>query len=516
MARSETPRSSVQPLAVTVVLLVVMIPILVGGGAFVGRLVSQGFAAESTVRAAENDLAAITRAQLDEETGIRGYAATGQRIFLQPYDTGLVDFAHSDAALHRDADRLQLADRSAIADLEATNATWRREVATPLLRDPSNADPIELRGKVLIDHFRVDTNQLSALIDRRQTEQDTQTQIAISRINLLVLVAVVLIAAAAIGFGIVQTRLARRLEIEERNAAELRAAYDTEKRIAETLQDAFLQRPLPTTPAVSFSATYVPATEEAKVGGDWYDGVELEKGRVMFVIGDVAGHGLDAAVSMNRTRQALVSAAVRDPDPATLLARVNRELVRERGRMVTAVCGYADSQTYEFTYATAGHPPPVLVEPGRRPRLLEFGGLPLGVMDAAVYRTYSVQTLPGAMLVLYTDGAVEHSRDVLLGEQQLLDAVASVCGGEAVEHAAAAIHARIFDGRAVGDDVAILTVTFAGPEDVVGEGGEGAAIVAAGSRGGTQTISGTIVSLFDRAVRRRQVPERERAPRRIA
>jgi serine phosphatase RsbU (regulator of sigma subunit) len=219
---------------------------------------------------------------------------------------------------------------------------------------------------------------------------------------------------------------------------------------------------------------------------------------------------------MNRTRQALVSAAVLDPDPAALLSRVNRELVRERGRMVTAVCGYADSQTYEFTYATAGHPPPVLVEPGRRPRLLEFGGLPLGVVDTSVYRTHRVQTIPGAMLVLYTDGAVEHSRDVLAGEQQLLEAVASVCGGDSVEHAAAAIHAHIFDGRAVGDDVAILTVSFAGPEDVVGEDNDAAAIVAAGSRGGTQTISGTIVSLYDRGKRRRWFPTRERAPRKIA
>jgi serine phosphatase RsbU (regulator of sigma subunit)/CHASE3 domain sensor protein len=516
MSRSATWGASVQPLAVTVVLLVVILPVLIGGGRLVAQLVSQGFAAGAHVRAAENDLAELTKAQLDEETGIRGYAATSQRVFLEPYQDGRREFVHSYAALRHDADALDLPDRSTIADLGATNRRWEDAVATPLLRDPTDADPIQVHGKELIDHFRADASVVGAQIDRRQAEQDTQTQAAIGRINLFVLAAVVLIAAAAIGFGVVQTRLARRLEAEERNTAALRAAYQTEKRVAETLQDAFLQRPLPTTPAVSFSATYVPATEEAKVGGDWYDGIELGKGRVMFVIGDVAGHGLEAAVSMNRTRQALVSAAVLDPDPAALLSRVNRELVRERGRMVTAVCGYADSQTYAFTYATAGHPPPVLVEPGRRPRLLEFGSLPLGVMDAAVYRTHSVQSLPGAMLVLYTDGAVEHSRDVLAGEQQLLDAVASVCGGESVEHAAAAIHAHIFEGRAVGDDVAILTVTFAGPEDVVGEDGEPAAIVAAGSRGGTQTIAGTIVSLYDRALRRRWQPSRERAPRRIA
>ncbi|HTW83564.1 MAG TPA: SpoIIE family protein phosphatase [Candidatus Sulfotelmatobacter sp.] len=514
MSRYEMSRTSARPLAVTALLLIVVVPILIGGGALVRQLVDRGFGAELRVHQAQLDLGSVLNAQLDEETGVRGYAATGNRLFLAPYQHGRDDFAGSMAAVERDAAALQLDDRTAIADMRATNQRWQRLVAEPLLRNARDGDVIQLHGKALIDRFRLDADRVDTMIAARQALQDASTRAAIDRINLLVLVAVVAVSLAALGFGIVQTRTVQRLEAEERLAGELRVAYETERRVAETLQDAFLQRPLPTTASVSFSATYVPASEEAKVGGDWYDGVELSRGRVMFVIGDVAGHGLEAAVAMNRTRQALVQAAVLDADPASLLSRVNAELMRDRSRMVTAVCGYADSQNYVFTYATAGHPPPVLVEPGRAPRLLEFGGLPLAVMDSAVYRSHSVQTLPGAMLVLYTDGAVEHSRDVFEGEQRLLEAVASVCGGDPVEHVAAAIHARIFDGRAVGDDVAILTVSFAAPGDMRTGDRDASRIVAEGTRGGSASIGGTIVSLYDRVRRRR--PPGVSEPRRIA
>jgi serine phosphatase RsbU (regulator of sigma subunit) len=225
------------------------------------------------------------------------------------------------------------------------------------------------------------------------------------------------------------------------------------------LQEAFLQKPLPKLTGVSFSATYVPATESTKVGGDWYEGVELSEARVLFAIGDVAGHGLPAAVSMNRARQALLSASLLDPDPASLLTRVNETLLRQNSPMVTALCGYADSQTYQFTYATAGHPPPILLEPGKALRSLQYGGLPLSIVRHAEYRSHTIQTVPGAMLVLYTDGLIEHSHDVLTGEALLLEAVAQSVHEKASDPAGS-IRDAIFKERTVGDDVAIFTIAF--------------------------------------------------------
>jgi serine phosphatase RsbU (regulator of sigma subunit) len=490
---------STRSLAVTIVLVLVALPVLIVGGLFVRGLVDASFHTAEQVRAARTLGFEALRYQLDEETGIRGYAATHQRSFLQPYRESQPKLDATLANLRAALTGLGLADGTAAVDAAgAANHEWLRRVARPLLADSRDALPIQRYGKTLVDRFRAQLARVDTALAGRERALDAQTQAAIDRIDLLVLAAIVAIAVIGLALGIGQTRLSRRLAAQERESAALRVAYQTEKRVAETLQEAFLQKPLPALTGVTFSATYVPATEETKVGGDWYEGVELPGDRVMFAIGDVAGHGLEAAVTMNKARQSLVSAALVDPDPAAMLGRVNAELTRQAGRMVTAVCGYADSRTFEFTYATAGHPPPVLIEPGRPPRMLEFGGLPMGVMEVPGYRTFTVQSVPGAMLVLYTDGALEHSRDVIEGEAMLLDAVQrAVTSGEP----ATAIRDNIFTGRSVGDDVAILTIAFVAHPAGTGGGALAATVVASGSRGGTLPLGGSVVSPAERLLR---------------
>jgi serine phosphatase RsbU (regulator of sigma subunit) len=207
------------------------------------------------------------------------------------------------------------------------------------------------------------------------------------------------------------------------------------------------------------SAAYVAATEEAKVGGDWYDALPLSQDRVMLAIGDVTGHGIEAAVAMNKARQMLIGCALVDPTPGHVLARVNAELVAERSPMITAVAGLIDARTREFRYASAGHPAPVLLEPGRRARFLEVGSLPLGVNADTQYATHRVASAPGALLVLYTDGMIEHSHDVLQGETILLEAVESAAE-RAVEDPAKAIRDAIFSRYQISDDAAILAIRF--------------------------------------------------------
>jgi serine phosphatase RsbU (regulator of sigma subunit) len=320
---------------------------------------------------------------------------------------------------------------------------------------------------VLVDRFRFDVATIDAVIARHEATVNGSAARAIDRIGLLTGGAVALVLLISLLYAVQQAALADRVE-RERAAAEareheaevLRAAYATEKRIADTLQEAFVQRPLPEHPTFRFSATYVPASEETKVGGDWYDALELPGNRVLFAIGDVTGHGIEAAVTMSRVRQALISSALLDPTPAPLLARVARELYTNTAPLVTAVAGFADANTYEFVYASAGHPPPVLIEPGRPPRMLDFGSLPLGAMYDNEYVTHRVQSVPGAILVLYTDGAIEHSHDVIEGERILLAAAADAARVVPPDPATF-IHESVFSGRAVGDDVAILTIGFA-------------------------------------------------------
>ncbi|MGA8796979.1 MAG: PP2C family protein-serine/threonine phosphatase, partial [Candidatus Cybelea sp.] len=211
---------------------------------------------------------------------------------------------------------------------------------------------------------------------------------------------------------------------------------------------------------LGLGATYLPAAEEAKIGGDWYDAFELPGDRVLLAIGDVAGHGIDAAVAMNRTRQLVMSCALIDPRPGPVLERVNVELHRNQSPMVTAMIALVDARTCEFAYAAAGHPPPVLLEPERGARFLEVGSVPLGVLGNAVFRDHRVQSMPGALLVLYTDGVIEHSRDVVAGEELLLAAVESAAQASPAD-IAAAIRYRIFGDGKASDDVAILTLRFA-------------------------------------------------------
>jgi serine phosphatase RsbU (regulator of sigma subunit) len=99
----------------------------------------------------------------------------------------------------------------------------------------------------------------------------------------------------------------------------------------------------------------------------------------------------------------------------------------------------------------------VIVEPGRAARLLEFGSLPLGVTPATQYQTHRVQTAPGAMIVLYTDGLIEYSRDLAQGEAALLEAAEAAARSPSTE-SAEAIRDEIFRRRSVADDVAIVTV----------------------------------------------------------
>jgi len=448
---------------------IVLIALFVAAGFFTHGYVLTAATTSERLYTVRNDAARALKLQLDEETGIRGYAATRDRSFLDPYRAaarGRLESAFSRLGSDLATSRLAAAE-PALADARATSARWNREVAAPTIAHPSQgAHRVEKRGKELMDDFRRDLDSIDGLLERRESLVSEELRAAIDRITVLVIVAGIVSSIVALLYARQQVRAAERIaagerqaEAERRERALLQGAYEAEKHIADSLQTAFSQRPLPSLETLRFSASYVPATEETRLGGDWYDVLALHGDRVLFTIGDVTGHGIDAAVTMNRARQSFVSAALLDVDPGSVLARVNADMVAREDRLVTAVAGVADPATYEFVYAIAGHPPPVLAEPGRPPRFLECGSLPLGGIPEAQYSTRRLQSMPGATLVLYTDGAVEHSRDVIAGEALLLEAVEHAAEHPEVE-AAAWIHREIFQGRSVGDDVAILTIGF--------------------------------------------------------
>ncbi|MGR6918194.1 SpoIIE family protein phosphatase [[Actinomadura] parvosata] len=187
--------------------------------------------------------------------------------------------------------------------------------------------------------------------------------------------------------------------------------YQRAQQIALALQYSLLAEP-PRLPGPRIVARYRASPAAAEVGGDWYDSFVLPDGVPVMVIGDVAGHDLGAAVAMSQLRNMLRALAMdrREP-PGEILTRLNVAM-ESLSDDVTATCVYARVEAvgdgYRLEYATAGHPPPLLVTPGEGGRFLEGGVSPLLGFPHSGARLSAVEPLPpGSTLLLYTDGLVE-------------------------------------------------------------------------------------------------------------
>jgi serine phosphatase RsbU (regulator of sigma subunit)/PAS domain-containing protein len=192
--------------------------------------------------------------------------------------------------------------------------------------------------------------------------------------------------------------------------------FEAEHRIVGFLQTTIIPDRLPELEGVQVAAAYRPAEVDVDVGGDWYDAFETVDGRIVVVVGDVAGHGVEAASLMGRVRNALRAYAFEDSDPASILLRLHR-LIRNQDddAMVTAFIARYEPTTGLMSWSRAGHPPPLLVAPDGDTRFLDdVNGAPLGTM-AREYRTATTRLDPGALLVCYTDGLVER-RDRILDD----------------------------------------------------------------------------------------------------
>ena len=232
-------------------------------------------------------------------------------------------------------------------------------------------------------------------------------------------------------------------------------------RIAETLQQAFLPASLPEVPGVHVHAAYVPGAVESEIGGDWYDVFRLPDGRVAISVGDVVGHGLQAAVIMGQVRQSFRAAALEGHSPSMVLIRASSvlRLTYEIEGMATAVCGFFDPVGCTFTYATAGHPAPVLATPDGKIETLAAGGLPLGAQTLRPQGDTTLTLAPGSLLLLYTDGLVESTKNVLAGETALMAAVRAEAQTASADPARAILE-RMLGGRRPADDIAILTLSL--------------------------------------------------------
>lgn len=259
--------------------------------------------------------------------------------------------------------------------------------------------------------------------------------------------------------------LAEDLALRTARAIQLTRLYEQERDVAAELQKALLPSPARTFEGIDVDRLYVPAKGEGKVGGDWYDAFPVAPNILGVSIGDVAGHGVHSAVQMNVVRQAIRSAAVSGASVSEVLAATNRVLSLEaRQSLVTAVYGTVDTHRWRFTYAIAGHPPPILVDDDGSVGFLEFSGPPLAT-GTHHWDVHEVSIIPGETIVLYTDGLTEFSHNIEEGERRLLGAIRELMRAEH-SLSARSIFTHTLGGAEWRDDVALLVLRLTGVEPV--------------------------------------------------
>lgn len=252
-------------------------------------------------------------------------------------------------------------------------------------------------------------------------------------------------------------------------AAAERERIAGELAIAREIQMNILPGSLPLLPPSrrwNLHALLEPARE---VGGDFYDYFPLDDDRLCFVIADVSGKGVPAALFMAMSMTLLKATALGGLPPREILARVNGELSRDNevNMFVTVFCGILDTSTGEVVYANAGHNPPLVLRGGGETMFLKkVNGPALGILEGAVYRDESLRLDAGDSIFLYTDGVTEamNPAEELFGDERLLATLESLAGRPPAETAAAVMEkvGEFTAGAPPSDDLTIMVLHYKG------------------------------------------------------
>ncbi|MFE2426808.1 SpoIIE family protein phosphatase [Streptomyces sp. NPDC059373] len=247
-------------------------------------------------------------------------------------------------------------------------------------------------------------------------------------------------------------------------ALERARLFDAEHTRAQELQHALLPQALPSLPACTATARYLPAGQGMDVGGDWYDIIPLSSDRVALVIGDVMGHGLSEAATMGRLRTAVHTLAELDLPPEEILAHLN-DIVSGLGDDSYATCLYAvyDPSTRGCAFARAGHPPPAVVRADGTVYFPDSApNPPLGAAEPP-FENVELVLPENSLLVLYTDGLIESvDRDIEAGMAHLARLLAEDRSGDLDILCEKLISGLLTDQQQSADDAALLAVRVHG------------------------------------------------------
>ncbi len=397
------------------------------------------------------------REQLDADAALADFLANHRPEWKRRYTTteraarkSLLDLAIATREMHVNG------GAQLVTKMLQLHDDWSRAAAHSVLqrRLPRHQAAIaRIRSQRLLDQFRHHSDRLVfAIFGRLKSDGDVVDRQVLS-VAVSLACAVMLCAASVAIAGRRQMQIMRA-----ENAFRERAIlFEQSRASARAFQRAILPPTLPTVSGCTFDALYEAGANDAQVGGDWYDAVRLSDGRILVSIGDVAGSGLEAAVVMGIARQIMRGIAQVHANPALMLDAADRALQLEYADVfVTAWVGVIDLVTQTLSYASAGHPPPLLADRSGSVRELGETALPLGLRQGHDAAPTTVGLSDGATLVLYTDGLSEATHDVLAGSERVWEAARCVAA-EPCPRPAAAIARRVLPNRA-SDDVAILVV----------------------------------------------------------
>ena len=353
---------------------------------------------------------------VDQETGERGYIITRDVTYLEPYTKGRAAAPRLLRQLERELpvveDRLV---RSVRTDYASWLAAVGREIAAVRANDARAATNLVDSGvgKERFDALRERQARLITAVDALLAKALRTSQ----RANQAFVAAlVVLLTLGTVVVGVSWRRLRRSLAEGTYSYDLERLQSDEQHRFVEALQVAVL----PELPAhgvgLQVASRYLPARTTFEIGGDWYDVFPLTGGRVGLVVGDVVGRGLRAAAVMSQLRSALHAIALRCEEPGDVFDRLD-EFARNYPNALCTTAFYAiyDAGEHALFVCNAGHPPPLLMQPGARPRLLDDAlRTPIGVRPPGGPSPTARVNLQGtARLVMYTDGLVERRGESL-------------------------------------------------------------------------------------------------------
>jgi PAS domain S-box-containing protein len=373
-----------------------------------------------------HDISSRVRAEREREAALEQTgAATGRLQILSAASARLAGTLDGDELLEILGDVVLNGFGEGLLVAVDDNGAFR--IVLAVHQDDAHAEALgELTGQELVvDRFGTRTGVLAELVDAPPgvAQAPAMALPLISRGRTL---------GAAVVIGAVESALDRRVLVEL--AARAGVALDnaelfgSERRLALTLQRSLLPTALPRLPGIELAARYLPGVGGQDVGGDFYLGHPLDDGRLLLIIGDVMGHGPQAAARMGQLRAVLAAYAYDGDPPDRVLGHVSaRATALLDLPMATVMAGIYDPPSRRLTFALAGHLPPLVAPLDGLPAYVGAQpGPPLGA-GVSVYERHVVDIPPEATLVLYTDGLIEdRTRSIDAGLEQLRDVLLEV------------------------------------------------------------------------------------------